>query len=38
MIRIVRALEISDENKVAMPANWPENEIIGDKAIISPAN
>jgi peroxiredoxin (alkyl hydroperoxide reductase subunit C) len=32
--RTVRALQISDENKVAMPANWPNNELIGDNVIL----
>lgn len=38
IIRSVKALQISDKNKVAMPANWPNNEIIKDKVIIPPAN
>jgi peroxiredoxin (alkyl hydroperoxide reductase subunit C) len=37
ILRAVRALQISDEKKVAMPANWPNNELIGDKVIIPPA-
>ena len=37
VLRIVKALQIGDENHVAMPANWPNNEIIGDKVIIPPA-
>ncbi|MHA1785243.1 MAG: peroxiredoxin [Candidatus Helarchaeota archaeon] len=37
ILRIVKILQISDENKVAIPANWPNNEIIGDKVIIPPA-
>ncbi|MGQ9719612.1 MAG: peroxiredoxin [Nitrososphaerales archaeon] len=36
ILRIVKALQISDENKVAMPANWPNNELIGKKVIIPP--
>jgi peroxiredoxin (alkyl hydroperoxide reductase subunit C) len=35
--RIVKALQIADENKVAMPEDWPNNGIIGDKVIIPPA-
>lgn len=38
ILRIVKGLQISEKNKVAMPANWPENEIIGDKVIIPPAS
>ena len=37
ILRIVKALQVSDENGVAMPANWPNNELIGDKVIIPPA-
>ncbi|MGI6636816.1 MAG: peroxiredoxin [Minisyncoccales bacterium] len=37
IVRIVRAMQFSDKNKVAMPADWPNNEIIGDQVIISPA-
>ena len=37
ILRAVKALQISDEKGVAMPANWPENELIGDKVIIPPA-
>ncbi len=35
---MVKAMQISDANKVAMPANWPNNELIGDKVIIPPAS
>ncbi|MDI3508189.1 MAG: peroxiredoxin 2/4 [Clostridiales bacterium] len=34
ILRAVRALQIGDANKVAMPANWPDNELIGDKVIV----
>ena len=37
ILRIIKALQISDSQKVAMPANWPNNELIGDKVIIPPA-
>ncbi len=30
-------MQISDNNKVAMPANWPNNEILKDRVIIPPA-
>uniref|UniRef100_A0A7C3YHL2 Peroxiredoxin n=1 Tax=Geoglobus ahangari TaxID=113653 RepID=A0A7C3YHL2_9EURY len=36
ILRAVKALQISDANGVAMPANWPNNELIGDKVIIPP--
>ncbi len=38
VLRIVQAMQISDENKVAMPANWPKNEILGDEVIVPPAS
>jgi peroxiredoxin (alkyl hydroperoxide reductase subunit C) len=34
----VKALQLSDEKGVAMPANWPDNELIGDKVIVPPAS
>ncbi|BCD67146.1 peroxiredoxin [Nitratiruptor sp. YY09-18] len=37
IIRAVKALQKSDAEGVATPANWPENELIGDKVIIPPA-
>jgi len=37
ILRIVEGMQISDENKVAMPANWPNNEILKDHVIIPPA-
>lgn len=36
ILRAVEAMQISDKNGVAMPANWPDNELIGDKVIIPP--
>jgi peroxiredoxin (alkyl hydroperoxide reductase subunit C) len=38
ILRTVKALQVSDENKVAVPANWPENEIVGDHVIVPPAS
>ncbi len=37
ILRVVEAMQISDENQVAMPANWPNNEILKDRVIIPPA-
>jgi len=37
ILRVVKAMQISDKNKVAMPANWPDNELINDHVIIPPA-
>jgi len=38
ILRIVKALQVADANGVAMPANWPENELIKDNVIIPPAS
>lgn len=38
IVRMVKALQISDKENVAMPANWPNNELIGDEVIIPPAS
>jgi peroxiredoxin (alkyl hydroperoxide reductase subunit C) len=37
IIRLVKALQTSDKEGVALPAGWPENELIGDRGIIPPA-
>lgn len=36
--RILKALQVADKNGVAMPANWPENELVKDNVIIPPAS
>ncbi len=36
IVRAVKALILSDKNKVAVPANWPENDLIGDRVIVPP--
>ena len=36
-LRMVKALQIADKEGVAMPANWPNNEILKDHVIIPPA-
>ncbi len=36
ILRAIKALQIADTQKVAMPENWPNNEIIKDKVIIPP--
>ncbi|MGM5484446.1 MAG: peroxiredoxin [Nanobdellota archaeon] len=38
ILRMVRAFRKSDEEKVAMPADWPNNGLIGDKVILPPAS
>jgi peroxiredoxin (alkyl hydroperoxide reductase subunit C) len=37
IIRAVRGLQLADKAKAALPANWPNNELIGDKVIVPPA-
>ncbi|MEM4134456.1 MAG: peroxiredoxin [Candidatus Micrarchaeia archaeon] len=37
ILRVVRAFQVHEKEKVAMPANWPNNELIGDKVIVPPA-
>ena len=37
ILRMVKGLQIADKG-YAIPANWPNNEIIGDHVIIPPAN
>ncbi|MGC8609372.1 MAG: peroxiredoxin [Thermoplasmata archaeon] len=36
LLRAIKGLQVSDKYKAAMPANWPVNEIIGDKVLNSP--
>lgn len=36
IIRIVEAIQTADTENVAMPANWPKNELIGKQVIIHP--
>jgi len=38
ILRALKALQVSDKHGVAIPANWPNNELIGDKVIVSPAS
>lgn len=38
IVRALKALQVSDKNGVACPANWPNNDLIGDKVIIPPAS
>jgi len=36
ILRSLKALQVSDEKGVAVPANWPENELIKDRLIVPP--
>ncbi len=37
IVRMVKGLQTSDEYGVALPANWPENELFGSDVIVPPA-
>ena len=36
ILRMLNAMQIAERNDVAMPANWPENELIGDEVLLEP--
>ncbi len=36
-LRMIKGFQVSDKNKVAIPANWPNNELIKDEVIVPPA-
>ncbi len=38
ILRMVKGLQTADKHGVAIPANWPNNEIVGDHVIIPPAS
>ena len=38
IVRSVKALQLSDTKGIAVPANWPNNELIGDRVIVPPAS
>jgi len=37
-LRMIKGFQTSEKEGVAIPANWPENELIKDKVIIPPAS
>ncbi len=38
ILRAVKAMQVSDKNGVAMPAQWPDSEVVGkDHVIVPPA-
>ncbi|MCD6132230.1 MAG: peroxiredoxin, partial [Candidatus Hydrothermae bacterium] len=37
ILRMIRGFQTSDKYSVAIPANWPENEIIKNRVIVPPA-
>lgn len=36
VVRVVKALQLVDAKGINTPANWPHNELVGDKVIIPP--
>ena len=38
ILRLVKALQTVDKEGVALPAGWPNNELIGDRGIVPPAS
>jgi len=36
-LRMIKGFQISDKHGVAIPANWPKNELVKDRVIIPPA-
>ncbi len=37
-LRMIKGFQMSDKEGVAIPANWPENELFGDDVILPPAS
>jgi len=37
ILRSVEGMQVADKNGVAIPANWPNNEILKDRVIVPPA-
>lgn len=37
MLRMLKGLQLSDKESVAIPANWPTNELIHEEVIVPPA-
>jgi len=35
---MIKGFQKSEEEGVAIPANWPENELVGDNVIMPPAS
>ncbi|MDD1752932.1 MAG: hypothetical protein LUQ38_07585 [Methanotrichaceae archaeon] len=36
VLRALKALQTSDNFRISTPANWPNNELIGDEVLIPP--
>jgi peroxiredoxin (alkyl hydroperoxide reductase subunit C) len=37
-LRMIKGFQVAEKNGVAIPANWPNNELIKDRVIIPPAS
>ena len=37
ILRMIKGFQVADAQKVAMPANWPNNELLGNRVIVPPA-
>lgn len=37
ILRMIKGFQLSDKERVAIPHNWPDNEIVGDHVIVPPA-
>jgi len=37
-LRMIKGFQVAEKNGVAIPANWPDNELIKDRVIIPPAS
>ena len=37
ILRMIKGFQVADAQKVAMPANWPNNELIGNRVSVPPA-
>lgn len=38
ILRMLKGFQVNEKHGVAIPANWPNNELIKDRVIIPPAN
>jgi len=38
ILRMIKGFQVSDDKGVAIPANWPNNELIGNEVIVPPAS
>ncbi len=38
ILRMIKGFQVADENDVAIPANWPNNELVKDEVIVPPAS